>query len=160
MADPAAIADADNWRGGAYELGATGNGRLERALPALWRAAGVHGCYGTREREPDDQEQVPCTVGSIDEFAWLYGLVDLPNGVRMVCSAYVIRVENGSDCLTFSLPEGAMARAGDRLAEFPPGEPDVGRSSSGAARSMIGSHGSPAKCSQRRTSTWGSSDTR
>jgi len=53
-----AFTTADNWHGGFYELavevGATSDGRLERALVTLWRAAGIRECYGSRDREPHE----------------------------------------------------------------------------------------------------------
>jgi hypothetical protein len=78
--------------------------RLARALNTLWRAAGVRGCYGSREREPRDLETVPCTVESLERFGHLRGVVGLPGSVPVVCGAVAIREEEGPDWLDFYLP--------------------------------------------------------
>jgi hypothetical protein len=72
VTSPAAFTDADNWTGGFYELaielGERSDVRIGRALDTLWRADGIDGCYGSREREPHDSEPVPCTVESLERF--------------------------------------------------------------------------------------------
>jgi hypothetical protein len=132
VTDPAAFTIADNWHGGFYELaiefGDTNDERLGRALAALWRAADIRGCYGSREREPHEMATVPCTVESLDTFGHLRGLVELPNGIPMVCGAVAVREDEGPDWLDFYLPTGALGRADRRVNAFPFGE-DGGSSS-------------------------------
>lgn len=38
---------------------------------------------------------VPCTVESLDTFGHLRGLVELPNGIPMVCGAVAVREDEG-----------------------------------------------------------------
>lgn len=115
MTDPAAPTVADNWDGGFYELalelGDTDDDRLEHAVGALWSSARVHGRYA-----PDPMGMVPAPSGH------LRGLVDLPNGVRMVCGAIAIREDEGADWLDFYLPVGALAGTHPRVRGFPFGE--------------------------------------
>lgn len=126
VTSPAAFTDADNWSGGFYELaielGERSDRRLGHALDALWRAARVQGCYGSRDREPHELETVPCTVESLERFGHLRGLVKLPEGPLMVCGAVAIREDQGADWLDFYLPVGALERADGRVAAFPFGD--------------------------------------
>lgn len=114
---------ADNWHGGFYELaievGDHSDERLGRALDALWRAAGISGCYGSRECEPGDQAVVGCTLESLEQFGHLRGVVQLPAGPVVVCGAVAIREDSGPDWLDFYLPLGALARADPRVGAFP-----------------------------------------
>ncbi|MFI5931760.1 hypothetical protein [Actinoplanes sp. NPDC051494] len=119
MSDAAKFTIADNWHGGCYELavevGRTSDERLGRCLEAVWRAAGVHGCYGRDDLEPEDQQRVSLTLESLRRYGHLRGLVDLPNGVRMVCGAVAVREDDGPDWLCFYLPIGALGRAEQRM---------------------------------------------
>ena len=123
---PDSFVDDDNWRGGFYELsieiGETSDERLERTLGSLWRAAGIRGCYGSREREIDAQSVISCTVESLDRFGQLRGVVDLPGGGRVVCGAVAVREDAGADWLDFFLPMGALAGAERRVGGFPFGD--------------------------------------
>lgn len=96
---PAAFTLTDNWLGGFYELavelGEADDQRLGSALEALWHAAGVVGCYGNQEREPQEMATVPCSAKSLASFGHLRGLVTLPNGVPMVCGAVAVRETEG-----------------------------------------------------------------
>ncbi|MBC2879526.1 hypothetical protein H7K43_31560 [Streptomyces sp. TYQ1024] len=95
------------------EVGARDDARLQAVLSALWSAADVHGCFGQKDREPEEQEPVPCTVGSLDEFGRLYGQVRLPTGQRVVCGCVAIRSdEDSGDWLDFFVPLGALDHAG------------------------------------------------
>lgn len=119
---------ADNWCGGFYELalelGDTSDVRLEAALGALWSAAGVEGCYGSRWTPATSQEVVPCTLASLERSSHLYGVVPLPNGAPMVCGVVAVREDNGPDWLDFYLPLGALGRADPRSHEHMAGDPD------------------------------------
>lgn len=124
MRDPAAaFTDDENWTGGFYELalelGDMSDERLQLALSALWRAAAVEGCYGSRDREPRDQPEVPRTVEALGELGHLQGTVRLPGGQRVVCGCVAVREEDGPDWLDFYLPLGALARLDQRIGGFP-----------------------------------------
>ncbi|WP_211593339.1 hypothetical protein [Microbispora sp. H10836] len=123
MHDPTAFTDSENWSGGYYELaieiGDTSDERLQLALSALWRAAAIDGCFGRRDREPKEQDEVPCTVSSLAEFFHLRGTVTLPTGRRVVCGCVAIREEDGPDWLDFYLPLGALERVDERIGGFP-----------------------------------------
>ena len=84
--DPMMFTDPENWAGGFYELslevGDRDDDRLQRALTALWRAAAITDCYGSRDREPADQIAVPITVASLEEFGHLQGIARPSLGAR------------------------------------------------------------------------------
>ncbi|MEU1711180.1 hypothetical protein ABZ478_38935 [Streptomyces sp. NPDC005706] len=117
MTSPAAFRDQTNWSGGYYELaievGSTDDDHLQTVLSALWSAADVHGCFGQQDREPEEQDGVPCTVGSLTEFGHLHGQVRLPTGQLAVCGCVAIRGgEESGDWLDFYVPLGALDHAG------------------------------------------------
>ncbi|WP_239516196.1 MULTISPECIES: hypothetical protein [unclassified Streptomyces] len=106
------------WHGGFYELaievGPRDDARLQRALTAVWSAAGVEGCFGDVRRAPGEQESVGCTVESLTEFGHVLGQVRLPTGHTVACGAMTIREEGDDpvDWLDFYLPIGALDEAG------------------------------------------------
>jgi hypothetical protein len=114
----------DNWHGGYYELainlGPRNDARLEQALAALWRAAGVEGCLArdaSRQHRP-----VNLCLASIEKSSHLAGVTTLPDHRRMVCGAVAIREEaatHGNDWLDFYLPLGALGRHDVRVGSFP-----------------------------------------
>ncbi|MEU9859887.1 hypothetical protein AB0D99_03370 [Streptomyces sp. NPDC047971] len=117
MTSPAAFRDQTNWSDGYYELalevGSSDDARIQAVLSALWSAADVHGCFGRRDREPEEQDPVPCTVGSLAEFGHLHGQVRLPTGQLVACGCTAIRGGDGSsDWLDFYVPLGALDKAG------------------------------------------------
>ncbi|MFI0738545.1 hypothetical protein ACH4PU_10680 [Streptomyces sp. NPDC021100] len=117
MTSPAAFRDQANWSDGFYELaievGSSDNARIQAVLSALWSAADVHGCFGRKDREPEEQDPVPCTVESLAEFGNLYGQVRLPTGRPAVCGCVAIRGgDENSDWLDFYVPVGALDKAG------------------------------------------------
>ncbi|WP_444963872.1 hypothetical protein [Nocardiopsis sp. M1B1] len=117
MTSPAAFRDQSNWSGGYYELaievGSSDDARVQAVLSALWSAADVHGCFGRTDREPGEQDPVPCTVGSLAEFGHLRGQVRLPTGQPVVCGCVAIRGGGESDdWLDFYVPVGALDKAG------------------------------------------------
>ncbi|MFF7559841.1 hypothetical protein OIE43_02590 [Streptomyces pseudovenezuelae] len=117
MTSPASFRDQTNWSGGYYELaievGASDDARIQAVLSALWSAADVQGCFGRRDREPEEQDPVPCTVGSLTEFVHLRGQVRLPTGQLVVCGCVAIRGDDeSSDWLDFYVPLGALDNAG------------------------------------------------
>ncbi|GIJ81199.1 hypothetical protein SAMN05443287_1049 [Micromonospora phaseoli] len=123
MPDPASFTDDENWSGGFYELSLQWDGRdgqgLQRGLSALWGAAAVDGCYGSRSHEPGDQEEVPCTVESLMAFGHLRGTVLLPSGDRVVCGCVTLGGDGEPEWLDFYLPLGALARVDQRIGGFP-----------------------------------------
>ncbi|MFD4668905.1 hypothetical protein ACFWNN_04170 [Lentzea sp. NPDC058450] len=122
MADPASFTDRENWTGGFYELsleiGDHDDARLERALTALWQAAGITGPYADQRREPADQQEVPATPASLHEFGHLYGVAE-PLGTAVVCGCYVSRFDDAEDWLNLYLPLGALANTDRRIGAFP-----------------------------------------
>ncbi|MER6262155.1 hypothetical protein ABT203_21635 [Streptomyces sp900105245] len=116
MSNPASFRDPSNWGDGyelAIEVGSTKDAQLQTLLSALWRAAGVRGCFGRREREPDEQDEVPCTVPSLTEHTHLLGQVRLPTGQLTVCGCTAVRGgDDSSDWLDFYIPTGALDKAG------------------------------------------------
>lgn len=117
MTSPAAFRDRTNWSDGYYELaievGSNDDARIQAVLSALWSAADVHGCFGRRDREPEEQDPVPCTVDSLAEFGHLSGRVRLPTGLLTVCGCVAIRGgDESSDWLDFYVPLGALDKAG------------------------------------------------
>jgi hypothetical protein len=130
MPDATAFTDPENWTGGFYELsleiGDRDDGRLQRALTALWQAAAITGCYGSTAQEPTDQNAVPVTVASLQEFGHLRGIVRPPLGGPVVCGCIATRFDDdNADWLTLYLPLGALARVEWRVGGFPFG-PDGG----------------------------------
>lgn len=106
-----------SWAQGDYELGievgATDDAGLQAVLGAVWGAAGVEGCYGYGDREPEEQEVVPCTVASLEEFGRLYGRVRLPSGDLVACEVMAIRGgDDSSDWLDFGVPLRALDAVG------------------------------------------------
>ncbi|MFD8229017.1 hypothetical protein ACFV16_33325 [Streptomyces massasporeus] len=117
MSNPAAFRDQSNWLGGFYELaievGSTEDASIQAVLSALWSAAEVRGAFASTDREPEDQEPVPCTVASLTAYGHLHGRVRLPNGHLAVCGAVAIRGgDDSSDWLDFYVPAGALDKAG------------------------------------------------
>lgn len=116
MPDPASFRDQSNW-GDGYELGievgSTRDAELQALLSALWSAAGVRGCFGQRDGEPDEQDEVPCTVASLSEYGHVLGQVLLPTGHLAVCGCTAVRCgDECSDWLDFFVPTGALDKAG------------------------------------------------
>jgi hypothetical protein len=110
-----------SWSNGFYELaievGSTDDAGLQDLLSAVWAAAGVQGCYGHGDREPEEQEAVPCTVASLEEFGHLHGRVRLPSGDLVACGVMAVRGDAGSgddssDWLDFYVPHGALDAVG------------------------------------------------
>ncbi|MFI9445914.1 MULTISPECIES: hypothetical protein [Streptomyces] len=97
----------------AIEVGSTDDARLQAVLSALWSAANVQGCFGQSDREPEEQDAVPCTVASLAEFGHLYGRVRLPTGQLVVCGCVAVRGgDESSDWLDLYVPVGALDHAG------------------------------------------------
>ncbi|MFF9085111.1 hypothetical protein ACF1BE_01545 [Streptomyces sp. NPDC014991] len=117
MPNPASFRDQTNWSDGYYELaievGSTDDAEIQAVLSALWSAAGVQGSFAFNDREPHEQEPVPCTVASLAEFGHLHGQVRLPTGQLAVCGCVAIRGgDDSSDWLDFYVPLGALDKAG------------------------------------------------
>ncbi len=153
MRDPASFTDDENWHGGfdelAVELGDTDDQQLQLALTALWKAAGIDGCYGRRDREPGEQREVARTVASLAEFGHLRGTVLLPNGHRVVCGCFAVREDDGPDWLDFPRrPPGRLPPPRHPLRREkaePPGPPgDSADVVDGCARTSYFGSSSPA----------------
>ncbi|MDA2808881.1 hypothetical protein [Nocardiopsis suaedae] len=128
---PSVLSHAENWTGGFYETAfevGDGGRSLQRVLSALWPAAGVEGCFGSRDREPGDQAGVPLTLSSLAEYGHLRGVLTLPSGHRVVCGCVAVRPDDGPAWLSLYLPLGALGATDPRIGAFPFG-PDGGPSS-------------------------------
>ncbi|MFF5313714.1 hypothetical protein [Streptomyces massasporeus] len=117
MSNPAAFRDRTNWAGGFYELaievGSTEDAAIQAVLGAVWSAAGARGSFAFTDREPAEQEPVPCTVASLTAYGHLHGQLLLPTGQLAVCGAVAIRGgDDTSDWLDFYVPAGALDKAG------------------------------------------------
>ncbi|GAA0803366.1 hypothetical protein [Spirilliplanes yamanashiensis] len=117
---PDDLHDDENWTGGFYELSLTlepaGDDLLDRAVRALWRAAGVEGCLA---RRPDGTfAAVEPGAAALHAHGHLRGRVTLPAGDRVVCGGFVSRFD-GADHLELYLPLGALARVDRRIGGFP-----------------------------------------
>ncbi|MGV9237982.1 hypothetical protein, partial [Streptomyces nigra] len=136
MTSPAAFRDRTNWSDGYYELaievGSNDDARIQAVLSALWSAADVHGCFGRRDREPEEQDPVPCTVDSLAEFGHLSGRVRLPTGHPTVCGCVAIRGgDESSDWLDFYVPLGRVRKVASSARR-------AGRAASGACSRRAG----------------------
>jgi len=112
------------WGEGTYELaievGSTDDARLQAVLDAVWGAAGVRGCYGYKDREPEQQETVPRTVAALEEFGHLLGRVPLPSGELVVCDVTAVRGgDDSGDWLAFGVPLSALEQAGVEFQDGP-----------------------------------------
>ncbi|WP_228047091.1 hypothetical protein [Streptomyces justiciae] len=113
------------WGEGTYELaievGSTDDVGLQAVLDAVWGAAGAEGCYGHKDREPEEQQTVPRTVASLAEFGHLFGQARLPSGELVVCDVTAVRGggDDGSDWLAFGVPLSALRQAGVEFEDGP-----------------------------------------
>ncbi|MFL1435558.1 hypothetical protein [Nocardiopsis protaetiae] len=119
MNSPSSFLYHPNWCGGSYELaietGTRDDASFEAFLQAVWGAAGVQGCYGRKDLEPEEQVSVPCTAASLAEFHALRGRVRLPGGIEVVCHVMAVRSQEWggeSDWLDFGIPMGALEATG------------------------------------------------
>ncbi|KUN17089.1 hypothetical protein AQJ23_42555 [Streptomyces antibioticus] len=102
------------------EVGSTDDVRLQAVLDAVWDAAGVRGCYGYKDREPEEQETVPRTVAALEEFGQLLGRVLLPSGELVVCDVTAVRGgDDSGDWLAFGVPLSALRQAGVEFEDGP-----------------------------------------
>lgn len=120
------LADAENWRGGFYELaillGPENDERVEAATRVVWSTPGVESADAT-PRAGDDSGHHAATLRERHE----RGTATLPSGVRVVCGLLLIREEDsGLDWLDFYLPLGSLGRADGRVGAFPVGGPADG----------------------------------
>ena len=112
------LRDDENWTGGFYELsmllGPADDGRLDRAVRSLWRAAGVQGC-----RTGSGLLDVEVGAAALLEHGHLRGSLALPSCDRVVCGAYVCRYDDGDDDLELYLPLSALGRVDRRIGGYP-----------------------------------------
>ncbi|PWI20949.1 hypothetical protein DI272_41455 [Streptomyces sp. Act143] len=102
------------------EVGSSDDADLQAVLDAVWGAAGVRGCYGHRDREPEEQEAVPCSVVSLEEFGQLLGRVRLPSGELVVCEVTAVRGgDDSGDWLDLGVPLSALRQAGVTFEDGP-----------------------------------------
>jgi hypothetical protein len=125
------VDDAENWRGGCYELavrlGPRDDVRLDAAVRHLWAAARVT----PASRRPVRGAAVEPGLRALEAAGSLRGQVVTPLSARCVCAFVAIREPGGAgaDRLVFGLPLGALRRADPRVRRFPAAPPgDDGRS--------------------------------
>jgi hypothetical protein len=138
VADPASFTCAENWLGGGYELAlqlgsrhaADADGKLLRALAAVWQDPNLDGCYRDGWTEPEEQPRVQPVPVDLDEPGHLYGRARLPAGTWVVCKTWVSRQSGagGVDWLGLSIPIGALGTADERVGAFPYPEKVTSRS--------------------------------
>jgi len=127
MPDPSDLDDQENWAGGFYELaidvGPTDDGRLERALTALWRIAAIEGCFARTNGKRPQLVAVPVSLSSLQTAGHLRGVVTLPADRVSVCGVVAMREgiagTGHSDWLILYVPLGALARIDPRIGGFP-----------------------------------------
>ncbi|MDR6980691.1 hypothetical protein J2X68_007433 [Streptomyces sp. 3330] len=117
MTSPAAFRDQTNWSGGSYELaieiGSSDDAQIQAVLSALWSAADAHGCFGQRDHEPEEQDPVPRTVGSLAKSGHLHGQARLPTDQLAACGRVTIRDgDETSDGLDLYIPISTLNHAG------------------------------------------------
>ena len=108
------------WGGGFYELdirlGSVPAERVYTALKALWAHPAIEGPYLDRTREPVDQ---PVVDPRSDELGTvLSGIATLPDGARVLCSSFVIHLDDGYE-LSLCIPVNALAVAWPQIGDFP-----------------------------------------
>lgn len=134
MSDKSAsdLTDPDNWVGGFYELalelGPADDARLEIALSTLCAQSGAQGWFGHGTgQQPIDQQRVPCTLESLTQSGHLRGVLQLPDGGRLVCGLVAVREQDGSatyqpDWVCFYIPLGSLGRSDSRVGAYPFGD--------------------------------------
>ena len=136
--DPADMNVPDNWHGGYYELsiklGAADDQRLDRAVTAMWSAAGFGAAFRRSTDQPWSWEP-----GTVSASAVLEGhigtLADVPGLGQCVCAVMVVREERdqdgqtvlGADWLDLCLPLGALSSLDPRVGGFPFGDASESR---------------------------------
>lgn len=115
----------DNWHGGFYELsfklGAADDGRLDRALLALWQAASLPKPF---RRNSDDQVDVSVRALLAGQ---LHSVATIPDLGSTLCTVLVVREETyesgvtrqGADWLDLCLPLGALGNLDERVGAYP-----------------------------------------
>jgi hypothetical protein len=132
VVDATDFCDDENWRGGYYEVAINLGGRhdpdsdarLRAARDALWSIDDLEGPYTDRWTSAAEQPRVQPGSLDLQEPPPLYGLAQLPDGGRLVCSNHAIREiespgERSDDWLDLSFPLGALSRIDRRIAAYP-----------------------------------------
>lgn len=116
-----------NWHGGFYELslllGPADDERLDGAVRALWRAAGLGDHDELTGREPSALEVLRDHLRAV---------VDVPGFGRCVAAVMVIRLRDDDevpveDWLDLCLPMGSLSRRDRRVGGFPFGDTERSR---------------------------------
>lgn len=112
--DELAFTSEDAWSGGAFEVlfyfdGAS-SAAPDLALKVLWNLPTLVGCWHDRDVEPTEPERVAPGSVECESAQKLYGIVTLPGRMRVACSSWHFRDENGS-WLYFGIPMGSLGRA-------------------------------------------------
>ncbi len=115
----------DNWHGGYYELsiklGEHDDDRLDSALKALWRAAGLPEAFRRHTGGSAPISADSLLAGRLDTVATIPGLGST------LCSVIVVREETydagttkyGADWLDLCLPLGALGNLDSRIGAYP-----------------------------------------
>lgn len=123
---PAGLTDPGAKVGGYYELsiwlGDRDDARLQTAIEALARAAGVTGPW---RKQPDGFAPASWSDVAGEEGGGVWGEVELPDGRTLICLVSAIRYDNGEQWLDLAIPLGALGDNDRRVGGFPFG-PDGG----------------------------------
>lgn len=112
--DRATYCNPDTWRAFEFELGleyrsTADDQRLVRAVEQLWRHSRLTGPWPSREEYGHSVHITPDMLPR-DGMLSLYGLLELFDGRKAACSAWVVRPADGSDSLSLGLPGGMLER--------------------------------------------------
>jgi hypothetical protein len=132
MGEPWDFLDAENWRGGHYELAikvgsrraAGATERVVGVLRTVWAQPGLDGCFRDRSSATTDQERTAPDPRDLDHSDTFYGVAELPDGRRVVCASFYFRgdADDGEDWVDLCLPLGALSRTDRRIGAYPFGD--------------------------------------
>lgn len=110
--DRATYCSPNTWRSFDFELGleyrkTADDDLFLRATEQLWRHPRLTGPWPSRE-EYENSIRITPEMLPRDGTASLYGLLELPDGRKAACSAWVVRPNDGSDSLSLCVPGGML----------------------------------------------------
>jgi hypothetical protein len=111
--DRATYCSPNTWRSFDFELGleyrkTADDDLFLRATEQLWRHPRLTGPWPSRE-EYENSIRITPEMLPRDGTASLYGLLELPDGRKAACSAWVVRPNDGSDSLSLAYPAGCSS---------------------------------------------------
>ncbi len=110
--DRATYCSPNNWRSFDFELGleylkTADDDLFLRATEKLWRHPRLTGPWPSRE-EYENSIRITPEMLPRDGTLSLYGLLELPDGRKAACYAWVVRPNDGSDSLSLCVPGGML----------------------------------------------------